>query len=357
VLEFQLMKRLLIIGGAGFIGVNAARHFVKRGWTITIFDNLSRPGTEVNLRWLQKDFVKKVKFVKGDIVTDQKLLNKVVAQNDAVIHLAAQVAVTTSIDDPRNDFMVNALGTFNVLEAVRLSKNKPTLLYSSTNKVYGSLHSYEVKEMADKYVFKDKKIHTYGVSEDAPIDFHSPYGCSKGAADQYVIDYSRIYDLQTVVLRQSSIYGEYQFGVEDQGWLAWFVIAADMEKQITLFGNGKQVRDALFVDDLVSLYEKAIQNISKVSGQVFNVGGGPTNALSLRECLSIIQKNIGKNIQIKHGDVRAGDQPIFISDNRKVGRMLGWKPTINTTQGLKKLSDWVVKNHDTLIKVRKSLTA
>jgi CDP-paratose 2-epimerase len=351
------MKRLLVIGGAGFIGVNTARHFAKKGWTITILDSLVRPGTEINLNWLKADFPGKIKFVRADIVHDQKILDKAVSQADVVIHLAAQVAVTTSIDDPRDDFMVNTYGTFNVLEAVRLSKNKPILLYASTNKVYGSLHAYPVVEQKDKYVFKDATIRKFGVGENAPKDFHSPYGCSKGAADHYVIDYARMFNLRTVVFRQSCIYGKYQFGVEDQGWLAWFVIAANMGQAITLFGNGKQVRDALYVEDLAELYEKTVQKIDKVSGEYFNVGGGVKNSLSLRECLAFIEKQGGRKIALKHAKVRAGDQPLFISDNRKLKKMLGWKPKTDVRVGLQRLIDWVEDNSLTLKKVRKSLKA
>lgn len=351
------MKKLLIVGGAGFIGVNTARHFAKKGWKITVFDNLVRPGTEVNLRWLKKDFAAQVAFVRGDIVEDTKILNQLVKVHDAVIHLAAQVAVTTSIVDPRNDFLVNALGTFNVLEAIRLSKNKPTLLFASTNKVYGSLEDFPVVEKKDRYEFKNVRIKKYGVGESVQLDFHSPYGCSKGAADQYVVDYSRIYGLKTVVFRQSCIYGEYQFGVEDQGWLAWFVIAAAMDESITLFGNGKQVRDVLHVKDLVSLYECALKDINKISGQVFNVGGGTKNTISLRESIQLIEKNLQKKVTLRHAQVRAGDQPIFVSDNRKVMKMLGWSPKVDVVSGVRNLSSWVTANQSALTKVRKSLVA
>jgi CDP-paratose 2-epimerase len=351
------MKRVLIIGGAGFIGVNTARHFAKKGWKITVFDNLIRPGTEVNLEWLVRDLGALVEFVKGDITTDTKSLDNLVSSHDVVIHLAAQVAVTTSIKNPREDFMINALGTFNVLEAVRNAENKPILLYASTNKVYGSLESLKVTEKKTRYAFKDLSIQRNGVSESVQLDFHSPYGCSKGSADQYVIDYSRIYNLRTVVFRQSCIYGEYQFGVEDQGWVAWFVIAAKLGKPITIFGNGKQVRDLLYIGDLVSLYERAVKNISKVSGQAFNVGGGPKNTLSLVECLSKIESILNKEIKLQHDDVRAGDQPIFVSDNRKLAKMVGWKPQVDVGLGLKRLANWVSKNESSLAKVRNSLKA
>jgi CDP-paratose 2-epimerase len=348
------MKKMLIIGGAGFIGVNVARHFAKN-WQVTILDNLSRVGTEHNLAWLKEDLGKKITFVKADVTKDERVLAREVGKHDAVIHLAAQVAVTTSIDDPRDDFLVNALGTFNVLEAIRQSKNKPILLYSSTNKVYGSLPTYPVTEKATRYVFKQPLARRYGVSETAPIDFHSPYGCSKGAADQYVIDYARIYNLKTVVFRQSCIYGEYQFGVEDQGWVAWFVIAAHEGRPITVYGNGKQVRDVLSVTDLAKLYDKAIQKIDTVSGEAFNVGGGVDNTVSVRECLDLIKQKVKIPFKITYSAIRAGDQPIFIADNRKAKKLLGWKPTTKFDEGLDTLISWVHEHQATLSAVKKSI--
>ncbi len=338
------MRKILIIGGAGFIGTNSVRYFHQKGWKVTIFDNLSRTGTEFNLKSLKNDFGKKIEFIKGDIVTDINLLKKTVARNDVVLHLAAQVAVTTSIDDPRQDFMTNVLGTFNVLEATRLSKNKPILLYSSTNKVYGSMPSFPVIEKKNRYVFKSKVFNKKGIDEDAQIDFHSPYGCSKGAADHYVKDYSRIFNLKTVVFRQSCIYGEHQMGIEDQGWVAWFAIAAMFGKKITVFGTGKQVRDLLYVGDLVCLYEAAIKNINKVSGQAFNVGGGPQNTLSIIECFEILNKKLNVQINPLNGKTRAGDQPIFIADISKAYKMLGWKPTTSIDIGINRMISWILRN-------------
>ena len=348
------MKKMLIIGGAGFIGVNAARYFAKN-WQITILDNLSRIGTKHNLEWLKRDYGEKITFVKADITKDQKILADLVEKHDAVLHLAAQVAVTTSIENPREDFMINILGTFNILEAIRQSKNKPILLYSSTNKVYGSLPNHTVVEKPTRYVFKQSIPRTYGISETAPIDFHSPYGCSKGSADQYVIDYGRIYNLKTVVFRQSCIYGEYQFGVEDQGWVAWFVIATHENRPITIYGNGKQVRDVLFVKDLIDLYDRAIRQIDKVSSQVFNVGGGVDNTVSIIECLNLIKQKVHIPFEITHSGIRAGDQPIFISDNRKAEKLLGWRPTTPFDQGLNTLIKWVNQHQATLSQVKKTL--
>lgn len=346
------MKKILIIGGAGFIGINSTRHFLKKGWEITILDNLSRPGTKHNLDTLKKENIGKFEFKKADIKTDIKILENLIKKHDVVLHLAAQVAVTTSIINPRNDFETNALGTFNVLEAIRKSKNKPVLLYSSTNKVYGSLPQFPVITQSNRYVFKDQKIRSKGISEKIQLDFHSPYGCSKGAADQYVVDYGRIYDLKTVVFRQSCIYGEYQMGVEDQGWVAWFAIAALLGKKITIFGDGKQVRDLLYVGDLVRLYELAIKNIEKIKGEAFNVGGGPNNTLSLIECLDTLGKKLNINIETNKDEIRAGDQPVFIADNSKAIHLLGWKPMVSVNQGLNRMIVWIIKNRKAIESIR-----
>lgn len=338
------MKKLLITGGAGFIGVNAARHFLKKGWQVTVFDNLSRKGADINLKALQRDYKQGLIFIKGDIVTGYKKLAASVSKADAVLHLAAQVAVTTSVTEPRNDFEQNALGTFNVLEAVRLSKNRPPLIYSSTNKVYGALPQFPVAEKKDRYVFKNTGLERFGVSENVALDFHSPYGCSKGAADQYVLDYARIYGLKTVVFRQSCIYGEHQFGVEDQGWVAWFTIATMKGKKITLYGNGKQVRDVLYVGDLVALYDRALQKIEKVSGEAFNVGGGPKNKISLIACLEHLENVFEKKISCANAPIRAGDQPIFVADVRKAKKLLGWAPSTSFTKGFEKMYAWMREN-------------
>jgi CDP-paratose 2-epimerase len=261
----------------------------------------------------------------------------------AVVHLAAQVAVTTSVVEPRNDFEINALGTFNVLEAVRASCREAAFLYASTNKVYGSLPHAKVDEVGGRYQLVDRP---QGVSEEEPLDFHSPYGCSKGAADQYVLDYARIYGLRTVSLRQSCIYGRRQFGIEDQGWVAWFTIAALLGRPISIYGDGKQVRDVLFVDDLAELYDLCIQNIDKVSGRAFNVGGGPNNQLSLLEFLKGLEARLGRPINPAFADVRPGDQPVFVADIQKVRRELGWTPKTSAEQGVSVLFDWVASNRD-----------
>lgn len=332
-----MKSSVLVIGGAGFIGSNAAAYFAQKGWEVIVFDNFSRAGAEKNVEWLA-EVAPSIEVVRGDIVTDNELLSELVERVDHVLHLAAQVAVTTSIEDPRMDFENNIVGTFNVLEAIRLSKRRPSLLYASTNKVYGALEHIPLHESDTRHDFHDVRV---GVHEGENLDFHSPYGCSKGAAEQYVRDYSRIYGLKTVVFRQSCIYGYRQFGIEDQGWVAWFLIATMLNKPITIYGDGKQVRDILFIDDLVDLYHRAMTNIDTVSGHIFNTGGGRDNALSLHEFFSILQELHGREIPFGYAPERAGDQKIFISDNGKLKQMLGWEPKVGKHEGIKLLKQWV----------------
>jgi CDP-paratose 2-epimerase len=348
---------VLITGGAGFIGCNAAARFIRQGHQVTVFDNLSRPGTPNNLKWLAT--VGRFKFVKGDVRNAKAIAAAVrgVKGLDAVLHYAGQVAVTTSVRDPREDFDINALGTFNVLEAVRLAQpqgkaksgKKIALLYSSTNKVYGGMEDIKVVLRKGRYQYKDLPK---GIPEDRLLDFHSPYGCSKGAADQYVRDYGRIYGFPTVVFRQSCIYGYRQFGVEDQGWVAWFTIAAELGKPITLYGNGRQVRDVLFIDDLIDAYQMALKNIKKCAGQVYNIGGGHRNQMSLLELLAHLEGLAGRKIKTSFADWRPGDQPVFVCDIAKAKRDFGWSPKVSVKQGVTKLHGWVAANRD-LFKVDK----
>lgn len=332
---------ILITGGCGFIGCNAARRLHELGHNVTLYDDLSRPGTDRNLEWLREQG--SFEFIKGDICDSQKMSQTVKAGRfDAVIHLAAQVAVTTSVVNPRRDFEINALGTFNVLEAVRQFSPDSIVLYASTNKVYGKLPELQVVEDELRYKLPELPA---GVSESQPLDFHSPYGCSKGAADQYVSDYARIYDLRTVNLRQSCIYGYRQFGVEDQGWVAWFTIAHQLRRPITLYGTGKQVRDILFVDDLVACYVAAIENIERVSGMTFNVGGGAANTLSLLELLQFLKLHSGREVELTYSDWRPGDQPVYISDISKAQELLKWSPKVKTEEGIELLYQWVSENH------------
>lgn len=334
--------KYLITGGAGFIGSNLTDFLLKRGDSVVIFDNLARKGSNYNLIWLKKNHKKKLKVENGDMKSGYKALLKLAKGVDVVIHLAAQVAVTTSVQNPRNDFEVNAIGTFNLLEAIRNSGNNPIVIYSSTNKVYGELENLPIAETKRNYKFSNLK---WGVSEERNLDFHSPYGCSKGTADQYVRDYSRIYGLNTIVFRQSCIYGPRQFGVEDQGWVAWFLIALAMGKKITIYGNGKQVRDLLYVNDLIRAYDMAIKNIKSTKGQIYNIGGGRKNTISIwYEFKPILEDLFKRKIDADFSDFRPGDQPIFVSDIRKAKKDFGWEPKVNVRQGIGKLFHWVQEN-------------
>ncbi len=335
------LLKILVIGGAGFIGANVASRHLKNGHEVIVFDNVSRRGTEWNIQWLKEKGG--LKFIKGDIRNYTEILSvfKKESNIDVVFHLAAQVAVTTSVDNPREDFDINALGTFNVLEAIRETKSDPAIIYASTNKVYGGMTDIEIEEKNGRYAYAGLPE---GISESRLLDFHSPYGCSKGAADQYMIDYARIYGLKTVVFRQSCIYGYRQFGIEDQGWVAWFTIAAMMEKEITVYGDGKQVRDVLFIDDLINAYGLAVRNIDKVKGKAFNIGGGAKNTMSLLELLSFLEKFFKKKIPVKFSDWRPGDQPVFICDISKARGEFGWEPETGPEKGVKLLYEWVKDN-------------
>jgi CDP-paratose 2-epimerase len=331
----------LITGGAGFIGSNLAHRLVGEGHDVVVYDNLSRPGAKHNVDWLRAEWGERWTLVPADI-RDFGALCRAAERSDVIYHLASQVAVTTSVQDPRADFEVNALGTFNVLESARLSGRRPIVLYSSTNKVYGGMEDVAVVEGETGYSYRD---YPHGIPETYPLDFHSPYGCSKGAGDQYVRDYARIYGLPTVVLRQSCIYGTRQFGVEDQGWVAWFLIAAVTRQPITIYGDGKQVRDVLWVDDLLDLYDAVVQQIDVAAGKVYNVGGGPQNALAVWQELGLLLKRlIGRDIQVTYDDWRPGDQPIFVADIRKAEKELGWSPSTSREEGVRRLYEWVAAN-------------
>jgi CDP-paratose 2-epimerase len=331
---------MLVVGGAGFIGVNAADHFAAQGWRVTVLDNLSRRGAERNLDWLRRR--RNIGFAKID-VRDRDGMDRALAERryDAVLHLAAQVAVTSSVSNPREDFEINALGTLNLLEALRGHAPQAAVIFASTNKVYGKLERLGVIERNGRYVYGDGVT---GVDESQGLDFHSPYGCSKGAADQYMIDYARIYGLNTTVLRQSCIYGPHQFGVEDQGWVAWFAIAALLGKQITIYGDGKQVRDVLHIDDLLAAYGRIIERPDLARGQAFNIGGGPDHTLSLLELIELLQRRLGRPITPKFAPWRPGDQKVFVSDIAKLQRSLDWRPQIGVESGVTKLADWIADN-------------
>ncbi|HEY0832099.1 MAG TPA: GDP-mannose 4,6-dehydratase [Candidatus Dormibacteraeota bacterium] len=315
-------RRVLITGGAGFLGLNAAVHMVKQGWYVTVLDNLSRPGTERNLKWLLTRYPNRVTFVKEDVRNADRLTEPVKSQ-DAVLHLAGQVAVTTSLVDPSTDFEVNARGTLNVLEAVRLHNHDAPLVFASTNKVYGKLD------------------HNNGpCGEGQPIDFHSPYGCSKGAADQYVRDYARCFQMNTVVLRQSCIYGSHQYGTEDQGWVAHFVHSILSDRPLTIYGDGTQVRDLLDARDLSALYSTVIDKIAITRGEIYNVGGGPENQRNLLDVIGQIGELTGRKPRFTFADWREGDQKFYVSDITKAKRDLGWEPRVAFDQGLRDLIAW-----------------
>ncbi len=309
---------------------------------MTIYDNLARRGVQSNLDWLTSlHGAGSFQLIQAD-VRDFGALAQAARGQDVIYHLAGQVAVTTSVLDPRDDFENNALGTFNALEAARTAGNDPIFIYASTNKVYGGMEDAVVEEEATRYRYRDLP---HGIPETQPLDFHSPYGCSKGAGDQYVRDYARIYGLRTVVFRQSCIYGTRQFGIEDQGWIAWFIIAAVTDKPITIYGNGKQVRDVLFVTDLLDVYQAAIDRIDASAGQVYNVGGGPENVLSVwAELGPMLQDLMGRRVDVAYADWRPGDQRICIMDTRKAQRDLGWRPKVGVTEGVRTLYEWVAAN-------------
>ena len=336
----SLQKTILITGGAGFIGVNAADNFADKGWNVIVLDNLSRKGADLNLAWLSKRH--DIRFNNVD-VRDFERLSAIVkdVKADVILHLAAQVAVTTSVTNPREDFDINALGTFNVLEAVRLYSADSFFINASTNKVYGKMEDLGIVERNGRYEYQSL---VSGVPESRNLDFHSPYGCSKGVADQYVIDYSRVYGLKTVTFRQSCICGPRQFGIEDQGWVAWFTIAAMLDKEITVYGDGKQIRDVLHVDDLVNAYHQAIENQDQVQGLALNVGGGPDNTLSLLELIQYLEQTLNKKITPVWDDWRPGDQPVFVCDLTQAKQQMNWQPSINVDQGVVKLINWVKDN-------------
>lgn len=332
------MATVTITGGAGFIGSNLAQRLLQEGHSVTIFDSLARSGGESNLRWLREQFGEEGFRLVHANLKDFAALQRAIEGAERVYHLAGQVAVTTSVRDPRADFEDNALGTFNALEAARTVGNDPIFLYSSTNKVYGGMEHIVLEERESRYVYRDLPR---GIPETEQLDFHSPYGCSKGAGDQYVRDYHRIYNLRTVVMRQSAIYGYRQFGIEDQGWAAWFIIAALKGRPITIYGDGKQVRDVLFVTDLLDAYEAAVQRIDHAAGRIYNVGGGPDNNIAIwTEFGPLLEELMGRAIPVTHGDWRPGDQPVYISNIDKIQQELAWSPKVNVREGVTRLYEW-----------------
>jgi CDP-paratose 2-epimerase len=348
----------LLVGGAGFVGCNLADRLLRDGREVVVFDNLSRPGVERNLAWLRAAHGERVTFVEGD-VRDRAAVGAAVRDGGGagpaadVFHFAAQVAVTTSLGDPAADFDVNARGTLHVLEAVRALRDETgyaaPVLFTSTNKVYGDLADVAESHSpsgARRYAPADAALAATGISEARPLDFHSPYGCSKGAADQYVCDYARSYGLPTVVFRMSCIYGPRQFGTEDQGWVAHFLIRALDGRPITLYGDGLQVRDVLFVDDLVDAFVLARRHVDRLAGRAFNVGGGPANTTSLLELVERIGALAGRRPDVHFDAWRTGDQKWYVSDVRAFGAATGWQPRTSVAAGLARLHDWLVASRD-----------
>ncbi|QEM66883.1 NAD-dependent epimerase/dehydratase family protein [Geobacter sp. FeAm09] len=336
--------KILITGGCGFLGSNLAAHALTTGYELTVFDNLYREGSRENLNWLKSQG--RFNFIHGDIRNANDVA-RLIAENrpDAVFHLAGQVAMTTSIANPRMDFEINTLGTHNLLEAVRLYNPEAVVIYSSTNKVYGDLEQYAYRETETRYECTDRPD---GFDETTPLDFHSPYGCSKGAADQYMLDYARIFGLKTVVFRHSSMYGGRQFATYDQGWVGWFCQQAAatqkglLKEPFTISGNGKQVRDVLHADDMITLYFAALKNIQAAQGNAFNVGGGITNSLSLLELFALLEEFSDVKLTYTKLAPRESDQRVFVADIAKCLRLLGWEPKVSARDGVKRMLEWVL---------------
>lgn len=335
----------MITGGCGFIGTNCVNHYSKKGQKVIVYDNLSRVGAKQNLDWLKNnaDFI----FIKGDIRNDKKLFETFKKYKpDSVLHLAAQVTMVTSVENPREDFEINALGTFNVLEALRKTKSRSPAIYSSTNKVMGELTYIPTIEKKKRYQYK----YIRGVNENFPLDFHGPYGCSKGCGDQYFLDYARIFGLNTIVFRQSGIYGPHQFGIEEQGWLAWFSNNLIFDKKVTIFGNGKQVRDVLYIDDLLKAFDLAFKNFKKARGKPYNIGGGPKFAISIWDLFYILEKISNRKFKYNFGPWRPGDQKVYVSDVSRAKKDFSWSPKISPEIGVQKLYNWIYQNRDLIKK-------
>jgi CDP-paratose 2-epimerase len=345
------MNRILVTGGCGFLGSNVAFHFLRQGWRVTVIDALFRQGSEPNLGWLRSQATEdQLTFLKHDLAEEAGVKQAFETHGpfDFICHLAGQVAMTTSISDPRRDLLTNVLGTFNVLEAARQFSPNALVAYSSTNKVYGDLDWVRYEETPSRYTTPD---YPEGFDESVPLDFASPYGCSKGAADQYVRDWHRNFGLKTVVFRHSSIYGGRQFATFDQGWIGWFCLQAIRQRQaaragreptpFTIAGNGRQVRDVLHGEDLVRLYAAAYEHRNEVAGQIFNIGGGFANSLSLLELFDLLRSLTGVALSFTHNPPRRSDQKVFVADVRKAARLLGWSPSLSKEDGIARMLRWV----------------
>ncbi len=342
--------KYLITGGCGFVGSNLALEVLSKKEDLIIFDNLFRFGSSQNLKWLQFQAKNKFQFIHGDIRNNNDV-EKVVREEkpDIIFHLAGQVSMLNSINNPRLDFEVNTYGTFNLLETVRMYSPKSVVIYASSNKVYGSLSQFQYEEKEKRYICKD---HPNGFDENISLNFHSPYGCSKGTADQYMLDYARIFGLKTIVFRHSSMYGGRQFATYDQGWISWFCQKAiEIKKGIlkepfTISGDGKQVRDNLYISDVVDLYFEASENIEKLKGQVFNIGGGIQNSLSLLELFDFLEKELKVRISYTKLPWRISDQKFFVAKMDKIKSLIGWQPKISQNEGIERLLTWLLKDND-----------
>jgi CDP-paratose 2-epimerase len=338
------MRRALITGGAGFIGTNLATRLAREGLEVVVFDSLARPGSERNLRFLADTCGGAVRFERGD-VRDRAVLRRALVGVDRVFHLAAQVAVTNSLLDPIDDFEVNLRGTLTLLEELRRLETPPFLLFTSTNKVYGAMPDLRLARQEGRWLPTDAALRARGLSELRPLDFCTPYGCSKGAADQYVLDYAKSYGLPAVVFRMSCIYGPHQNGTEDQGWVAHFVIRALAGLPLTIYGDGAQVRDLLFVDDLVEAMLLAREHVDATRGKGFTMGGGAENAASLLEVLDLIGDLRGRQPRLVYAEPRAGDQRYYVADTRKFHGVTGWRPLVALHDGIEQLYRWLEARH------------
>jgi CDP-paratose 2-epimerase len=335
-------RPILITGGAGFIGCNLADRLAEQGHDIIVYDALSRPGVERNLKWLKESHGTRIHAIVGD-TRDEDEVARAAGEAKAVFHMAAQVAVTTSLDDPREDFDVNVRGTINVLDAVRTRETRIPVIFASTNKVYGDLGDVPITATDDRYE-PTGLMARRGIDECRPLDFHTPYGCSKGSADQYILDYCRSFGIPTVVFRMSCIYGQRQMGTEDQGWVAHFLIRALNGEPITIYGDGRQVRDILDVGDAVNAYVAALANIDRVQGRAFNLGGGPPNAISLLQLVDEIRVATGSDVELKFEDWRKGDQRWYVSDAHAAQSALGLPKPRGWRDGVARLAEWLVKD-------------
>lgn len=335
--------KLLVIGGCGFLGSNLASHGIKTGIEVTVFDNLSRVGSTKNLKWLQS--LGDINFIHGDMRNKGDVENLIKqGQFDAVFHLAGQVAMTTSIANPYKDFEINAMGALNLLDSVRKYSSQTSIFFSSTNKVYGDLEQYTYEETKTRYKCQE---YPNGFDENVPLDFRSPYGCSKGTADQYMLDYARMFGIKTVVFRHSSMYGSRQFATYDQGWVGWFVAKAIEKfqnkncKPFTISGNGKQVRDILHANDMISLYFSALKNVDTICGEAYNIGGTMEQSLSLLELFSMLDNILGIHIEYEEIPARQSDQKVFVADITKIKSRIGWEPQVTTRRGIENMLGWV----------------